>query len=240
MVEEIYQIIKYSMGHKVNRQLLVSIEELLKQTANCTSLHVETKCTNDTLYKFENIDECFSFFETSSCRIERLELIGTSGKECSNNSITITFDNGLISPHTEIKFKFDSTDKYLLLKNKIELCLKNFRTRYRILSVLPIIPIISTTGFWAICTYTNNNNIIFPKTVQYLITIIWVLSLLFVLTPFAKRQKRNLFPCTEFWIGQNSIIEQKNSSTRNFLIGTLILSPLLGIIVDFISHLLFK
>lgn len=240
MKEEVYQIKPYPVGHRINRQLLVSLEEIFKQADTNALVRIETKCTNSTLYKFESIDECFSYFETSSSRIECLEMVGILGTSNNRNSITLTFDNSLTSPYTEIKFKFDNTDKYLSIKNKIELCLKNFRLGYRFFSIIPMIPIILTVVFWGICEYTIGNNIVFPKTVQHLIIATWILGCIYAgFFPFAKRLKRNLFPCTEFWIGQNENIEEKNKTIRNFIMGTIILSPVLGIVINYISGLLF-
>lgn len=51
--------------------------------------------------------------------------------------------------------------------------------------------------------------------------------------------KRNLFPCTEFRIGQNIRIEEKNEKIRNFIFVTIILTIILGIIVNLISGFLF-
>ena len=51
--------------------------------------------------------------------------------------------------------------------------------------------------------------------------------------------KRNLFPCTEFCIGQNIRIEEKNEKIRNFIFVTIILTIILGIIVNLISGFLF-
>ena len=52
--------------------------------------------------------------------------------------------------------------------------------------------------------------------------------------------KRNLFPCTEFRIGQNIRIEEKNEKIRNFIFVTIILTIILGIIVNLISGFLFN
>lgn len=53
-------------------------------------------------------------------------------------------------------------------------------------------------------------NIIFPGTIQWMITGIWIVgSFSIVVFPVFTRIKRNLFPCIEFKIGQNALIEEK-------------------------------
>ena len=141
---------------------------------------------------------------------------------------------------TEKKFCFNSGDDYLLLKNKIEMCLKNFRLNYRVLSAIPIMPILLTATFIVICVYTGKRDIVFPTIVQRLIIGIWLGGSFFtwVLPPFA-RLKRNLFPCTEFRIGQNELVEKKNEGIRNFLMGTVVFGTLLGVLGNYISDFLF-
>lgn len=161
------------------------------------------------------------------------------GEKYDNNRITMVFDNSELAS-TEIKFWFNNGDDYLLLKNKIELCLKNFRLNYRILAMIPIIPILLTLVFIMICVYTDARDIHFPLIVQKSIIGIWLGGsfLICILPPFV-RWKRNLFPCTEFRVGQNELIEKKNEAIRNFLIGTVTIGTVLGVIGNYISDFLF-
>ena len=83
-------------------------------------------------------------------------------------------------------------------------------------------------------------NIIFPKAIQAAIISIWIGgSFIIGVFPVFTRIKRNLFPCTEFCIGQNIRIEEKNEKIRNFIFVTIILTIILGIIVNLISGFLF-
>lgn len=61
-----------------------------------------------------------------------------------------------------------------IIKNKIEICLKNFRLNYRVLSAIPIMPILLTATFIVICVYTGKRDIVFPTIVQRLIIGIWL------------------------------------------------------------------
>ena len=60
-----------------------------------------------------------------------------------------------------------------------------------------------------------------------------------VVFPVFTRIKRNLFPCIEFKIGQNALIEEKNASKRNFIVGTVVIGTVLGIVVNYISNFIF-
>lgn len=53
-----------------------------------------------------------------------MEIVVTFEKKYDSNRITMIFDNGEHAS-TEIRFQFNNNDDYLLLKNKIELCLNN-------------------------------------------------------------------------------------------------------------------
>ncbi|MCM1221695.1 MAG: hypothetical protein NC548_45210, partial [Lachnospiraceae bacterium] len=161
MREEVFQIHKYSVGHRIDRQLLLSLEDIFAEYNEKFVLEISLECTNDTRYNFNSINECFEYFDKKPYRIVKMEIAVTYGESYDGNKITMTFDNGDYAS-TEIRFRFNNSDDYLLLKNKIELCLKNFRLNYRILSIVPIIPTILTLVFIIICVYTSNKNIIFP------------------------------------------------------------------------------
>ena len=58
-------------------------------------------------------------------------------------------------------------------------------------------------------------NIIFPKAIRAAIISIWIGgSFIIGVFPVFTRIKRNLFPCVEFKIGQNALVEEKNSAKR--------------------------
>ena len=101
-------------------------------------------------------------------------------------------------------------------------------------------PILLTVAFIWICVYTSIKNIIFPKAIQAAIISIWIGgSFIIGVFPVFTRIKRNLFPCVEFKIGQNALIEEKNASKRNFIVGTVVIGTVLGIVVNYISNFIF-
>lgn len=235
MREEVFKVHKYPVGYKIDKQLLISIKDIFLQYDENMFFEIQTDCSNDTTCFFEDIDECFEYFEKKPYRIVKIKITG----KFKDNQVSLFFDNG-IYPNIEIRFYFDNSDDYLLLKTKIELCLNNFKLNYRLLSKFPVIPIISTVVFLFICIYTNFKNIIFPKTIQLLIGCIYSCVIFIVLIfPIFRKIKRNLFPCVEFNIGQNERIEEKNERKRNFICGTIILGIILGIIVNYITNFLF-
>lgn len=239
MREEVFQIHKYSVGHRIDRQLLLSLEDIFTQYNNNYTLEIGVECTNNTGYKFCSIDECFEYFNKKPYRIVKMEIAVVYGESYDSNKITMTFDNRDYAS-TEMSFQFNNCDDYLLLKNKIELCLKNFRLNYRVLSSIPVMSIILTFVFIMICVYTSINKIIFPQVVQCLITFIWIGGSVIFATfrPFVRIQ-RNIFPCTEFRVGQNELIEEKNAKKRNFIVVTVVISTILGIAGNYISNFLF-
>ena len=239
MKEEIFQIHRYSVGYKIDKQLLLSLKDIFEQYSEKLVLEIRVGCNNNASYVFDNVDECFEFFDKKPYRIIKMEISVMFGTEYNSNKIKLSFDNG-DNPLTELRFQFDNGDDYLLLKNKIELCLNNFKLSYRILSRLPIMPMLLTIVFICICVYTCIKNIIFPRTIQWMITGIWIVgSFIIGAFPVFTRIKRNLFPCIEFKIGQNALIEENNASKRNFIVGTVVIGTVLGIVGNYISDFIF-
>lgn len=113
MREEVFKVHKYPLGHKVDKQLLVSIKDIFLQYDEHMFFEIKTECTNDTACFFEDIDECFEYFEKKTYRIVKMSITG----KFKDNQVTLIFDNGT-HPNTEIKFQFDNGDDYLLLKIK--------------------------------------------------------------------------------------------------------------------------
>lgn len=48
MKEEIFQIHKYSVGHRIDRQLLLSLEDIFTQYNENFILEINIECTNNT------------------------------------------------------------------------------------------------------------------------------------------------------------------------------------------------
>jgi len=239
MTEEVFQLHYYPVGHRMDKQLLLVLEEIFKKYSSTYYLNINVECSNSTIYKFDNIDEFVEYFEKSPYRIVKMEIEVTLGERYSSNRIELVFDNKS-HPSTEVKYKFNNTDDYLRIKDKIEQCLKNFRLNYSILSRIAIIPFVLTIIFVGICIYTGIKDIVYPKNVQTLIFWTWLGgSFIIAMFPPFVTIKRNLFPCTEFRIGQNNIIEEKNEKTRNFIVGTVVIGTIMGIMVNGISGFLF-
>lgn len=76
--------------------------------------------------------------------------------------------------------------------------------------------------------YTGIKNKIYPIALQLLITCIWICgSCIIAIFPVFTRIKRNLFPCTEFRVEQNELIEEQNATKRNFIVGTVVIGTIL-------------
>lgn len=48
MREEVFKVHKYPLGHKVDKQLLVSIKDIFLQYDEHMFFEIKTECTNDT------------------------------------------------------------------------------------------------------------------------------------------------------------------------------------------------
>ena len=207
MKEEIFQIHRYSVGYKIDKQLLLSLKDIFEQYSEKLVLEIRVGCNNNASYVFDNVDECFEFFDKKPYRIIKMEISVMFGTEYNSNQIKLSFDNG-DNPLTE--------------------------------SRLPIMPMLLTIVFICICVYTGIKNIIFPRTIQWMITGIWIVgSFIIGAFPVFTRIKRNLFPCIEFKIGQNALIEENNASKRNFIVGTVVIGTVLGIVGNYISDFIF-
>ena len=211
-----------------------------KYTSN-VKIRINVECNNNVTYKFESIDECFEYFNNFPYRIIKMEIEALFDERYNCNSVTIAFDNTQ-KASVKTNYRFDSSDDYLAMKENVELCLKNFRLNYRLLSVVPITSILLTCVFVCICLYTNTHNIVFPVNIQKTIMYMWLIGTIVTFLPVVPaldRMKRNIFPYIEFAIGQNELIENKYSRIRDILIVTVLLSLIVGVIVNFISSFLF-
>lgn len=174
MKEEVFQIQRYSGGYRVDRNLLLCLDEIFKQYKENYTLKLSVECANNTGYVFESIDGCFEVFDKNLYRIVKIEINAEFGETLNHNSLKLSFENIRYSS-TFVFYKFDNNDDYLLIKNKIEQCLKNFKLNYWVLSRIPIVPILLTIVFYGICIYTNVYNIVFEMWIQILIGTIWLL-----------------------------------------------------------------
>ena len=76
--------------------------------------------------------------------------------------------------------------------------------------------------------------------VQNIIYGMWLIGMIFpAVTPMYIRMKRQFFPYTEFRVGQNEQIEERNAAYRKFIIGTLIGTMVIGLFVNYLSDFLF-
>ena len=237
MKEEVFKIQHYLAGYRIDKQLLLSLDDIFKQYKNGYILELSIECDNNTGYVFENITECFETLDKKPYRIVKMEIKAQFGNKYDSNSIRMSFENSRYLT-TSILFKFDNNDDYLLLKDKIEQCLKNFRLNYRVLSSIPIVPVLINIAFFGIYIYTNIHTIVYKIEIQVLICVIWVLGTVVCLLPAISRIKHNLFPFTEFRIGQNEMIEEKHSKIRGIIIVTVLFGIATGIVANLISNLL--
>lgn len=238
MKEEVYMVQKCRVGHRVDKQLLISLKDIFDDYNHENTFVITVECSNNTQYIFESIDECFESLDKNPYRIVKFKLSVIWGPTLYGNKIEMLFDNTRFA-NTEVRFRFDNGDEYLLIKNKIEMCLNNYKLNYRFLSQIPIVASISTLGLLIICIYTGYKKIVFPTVIQYLLYGTWIVSIP-VSFFWGTGIKRNLFPATEFWIGQNIMIEKKYARFRNFILITLCTGIIVGIIVNGISGFLFQ
>ncbi len=239
MKEEVYDTHYYNQGIRVDRQLLTSLENVFRQYNKDCKIEIEIECENSALYKFDSIDECFGCFESIPYRIVVMEITVEYGDFPNYNKTVLTFSNEYFQS-VKIRYQFDKVDDYLLQKEKIEQCMKNYKLSYYILSKIPLLALLINVAFFFVCIYTNVKGIVFSQWIQYLIIIVWIGgSMISVLAPMSRRIKRNLFPLVEFRIGQNEIGVKNNERIREFILISFVFALFLGIVVNAISKFLF-
>ena len=239
MKEKVFKINRYRVGYRVDKQLIISLQDIFEECNKDHGISITVECANDTKYIFESSEEFFRCIKKKPYRIIKISIYAYFGSKLDGNSVELIFDNGRY-PNVEIIYNFDDSNAYLVLKNKIENCLNNFKLSYRLFSRAPLIAIISTIVVAFICVYTSERNIVFPTWLQYSIIYFWgFLILLSLVSPYCiVKIKRDLFPCVEFNIGQNERIEKKNAKIRNFILVTVFTPIIIGVIVNFISNFL--
>ena len=234
MKEEVFTYSFYSSCYRVDKQLLMSLEDIFRRYCEDLKLEISVECSNSMGYVFESLNELFETFARKQYRIVKVSLEASYGEKYNRNKVVVTFDNN--SNNSKVLFSLNSNDDYIVLKNKIDDCLKNSKLSYGILAKIPITSVLLTLIFMSLCIYTWINNIVFSKSVQYMIYLIyfvgWILS---IFLPIMNVWKRQLFPCVEFRIGSNTKIEEKHEKMRNFLLGTVLMGIIIGVVVNIIS-----
>lgn len=71
MKEEVFKIHRYSVGHRIDRQLLLSLEDIFTHYNENFKIKIIAKCTNSIKCTFCSIKECFEYFERKSYRMEK-------------------------------------------------------------------------------------------------------------------------------------------------------------------------
>ena len=52
---------RYSVGYKIDKQLLLSLKDIFEQYSEKSVLEIRVGCNNNASYVFDNVDECFEF-----------------------------------------------------------------------------------------------------------------------------------------------------------------------------------
>lgn len=240
MHEYITDTLSLKRGCTVDKQLLDSIYNILNRY-NISNVDIIIVC-DKIKYTFNSFYEYFDFANKLIYSINKITIkaILHSAANHITNSIEITFNNeSTWDSNVNIEFNFHSNDEYIVIKNELESLLKNYRLNYTILARTPLLISISVISFFGICLYTWIKDIVYPKWLCFMISIIcfgipW-LSYINV----SKRIKKFLFPLNEFKFGINSNKDKKAQTIRNFIGITVVVAIIIGIIVNFISDIIF-
>ena len=239
MEEMILDRMKLRKGYYIDKQFLFCLDDICKKYDPKVKITIEVLCEK-VEYKFCSVDEFVKSADTISKIIDRFCFTSTfSANEDAYriNEIKIELNNKEFHIFGgQISFSFNNERDYLLLRNHIEALLKNYRVAYAFFANLPNVPIASTILFVFICYYTNKNSIIFITEVQYLIAILWLLSLGSPFFPFMQKIKAHLLPAFEFRFGVNNIRYKRMQSIRYFIGGTIIA----GILVSVIGNIVYN
>lgn len=239
MRQEIVDRIRLNRSYQIDKQFLVCLDNVLKKYKETVIYVLEISCKN-VQYSFDSLDEFFEFTESLTKKIEKIHIninFSDDTWKYDSSNIDMTFCNEIDSIYSgEIKFKFKDDRNYLVMKNEIEILLKNQKKDYSILSRIPLIACIDIILFWGLCAYTNIKGIVFQKSIQHSIICICVIIALFSTMGFIKKIKRFLFPLNEICFGVDLRKYNKAKEIRGFLGGTIIMAFIVGIAVNIVSN----
>ncbi len=239
MVQNVKDELLLNGGYKIDEQFLICLRNIIQEYDNNAEILINIWCKK---YKFtfESIDE---FIEKSSIlkeRIEKMEILVKFKRDESYicDELKMSFSNECDAAifNAKISFDFNNTQGYYILKNGIQTLMKNYKLSYSFFSRIAIFPIISIFLFVAICWYTIEKNIIFPKVVQNMVYFLTALGLVIPLIYPFKKIKRYVFPLHEFEFGVNILSNSKSNSIRQIFLISIILTFVMGIIVNVVSH----
>lgn len=223
---------------RVNKDLLINLQNLLSSYAPDGKATVKVLCEDDSEYRFNSFSEFLAYDECQSKRMAILT-IDTLYPGEEYGSISIEFRNDLLTwalGNVNITFNFHNEDNYFLLKTKLLQLFNNYYAPYSILTRLNITALISLSSLVFICIYTNCKHIIFSKPLQNLIFYIAV-GVIFptFLSDRYRKLKHRIFPYCEFNMWHNNV--KKYRSIRNFLGISVIGAFLIGLITNIFSSL---
>lgn len=239
MRQEIVDRIRLNRSYQIDKQFLVCLDNVLKKYKETVIYVLEISCKN-VQYSFDSLDEFFEFTESLIKKIEKIHIninFSDDTWKYDSSNIDMTFCNEIDSIYSgEIKFKFKDDRNYWVMKNEIEILLKNQKKDYSILSRIPLIACADIILYIMLCVYTGMKGIVFPKSMQNFISYTCIIIVPVSTMRCIRKMKRFLFPLNEICFGINLKEYNKAKEIRNFLGVTIIMAFIVGIIVNIVSN----
>lgn len=241
MEQQISDSIVLKKSYKIDKQFLVCLDDIFVKFEPSVSIGV-VALSNNTKFRFASITELLEEEAKLPGRFEELTITAyfPTERSYSCNEICATFSNSteLAPSPDKIKFDFSDPNAYLVLKNQIEMLLKNHKQGYSLIARIPLLVTLSIVAFVFICAYTNINGIVYPDLVQLLIGFGTFLSFpLSACTP-VRKLKRFLYPRNELHIGNNINAYEHAKGWRNIIHVGIVLSFVVGVAVNIVSKFL--
>ncbi len=239
MQQKVSDKLSLTSCYRIDKQFLMCVDDIFKKADSNVVYSINIWCKN-IKYSFVDLAEFFDFSSTLASRIFKLQFDAHFPIAKSNyitNDISIMFSNKEDEITAgEITFDFNDERNYLVLKNQIETLLKNYKLNYSVFSYTAIIPLLDIVSMVGLFIYTGIKNIVFAKSVQNTIWVLFFILLLISILPPIRRLKRFIFPRNEFSFGVNVILESRARSIRTTLGTTILLGIVIGILVNIITN----
>lgn len=243
MKEYVYKYEDTKEAHLVDEELLQCLQNVLQDDDTMTSFALMINCNNDVRYDFSSTDELLKYSKENEFTISSLKMKCDYRKNPESyltDSIEITFhnenDRSFFDSSCNVHYDFHDEKSFYIMKRKIESILKSKKPMYSVLSRIPLIWIADCLAYCTICVYTWINGIVFPKEIQSIISFVCYVILFVPMLPLIRRIKLSIFPKSDFAFGLLERKSKKMAALRSFIWKGIILTIVVGIIINMISN----
>ena len=224
----------YNKGVRVDDEHLKRIESIIRNEWQEAYTKLTVFCENVEI-DYNEMSDFSSGIQDNFNIIDRLRIVYYKETRSYGAEIEIEYSNGtsVFDYPIKIHYSADNAREYTVLRNSIDQYIKTSFLSYAILSRTPIAFTLAATiavGLVTMGFFERMEPTVIVATVIGLADIGFLGSYKVI-----RRLKRMLFPLNEIYFGVNKREIDRGHKARGYLLGTVVLSIIVGLVVNLIS-----